>query len=187
MTSAFFVVMGGVAYRSGLDFEIRDEELNFPYLMLTPEGFLHLAKRKILHPGILDDRSIADRSKADSLAKLLVCAQAFWMVLNLIGRKLDGLPNTLIELNVVVHVVVMVVVYGLWWDKPLGVTTPVILNASTNSYDGQILGMDFKSFSDDAGKTDGDLVALHRQILLLHHFDSPWSTLAIGPLENRRE
>ncbi|KAI5790954.1 hypothetical protein FPQ18DRAFT_260228, partial [Pyronema domesticum] len=127
MASAFFVIMGGVAYRRGLDFEIRDEELDFPYLMLNPTGFLELAKKKVLHPGILDNRSIVDRSKADSLAKLLVCAQAFWMVLNVITRKLDGLPNTLIELNVVVHVVVMVVVYGLWWEKPLGVATPIIL------------------------------------------------------------
>jgi hypothetical protein len=137
--------------------------------MLNPRGFLHLAGTKVLHPGVLDNRSIVDRSKADSLAKLLVCAQAFWMVLNVIARKLDGLPNTLIELNVVVHVVVMVVVYGLWWDKPLGVMTPIILNLSTNSYNGQIPEIEPKSVS----TSRDNLAELHRQILLLHHSDGP--------------
>ncbi|KAI5820334.1 hypothetical protein BZA77DRAFT_104871 [Pyronema omphalodes] len=127
-TSAFFVIMGGYAYRRAYDFKISESDLKFPYISLTAEGFLELARKGVLQPGILDDKAITDRSKADWLAELLVCAQALWMVLNVIGRKASGLPSTLIELNVIVHVVVMVVVYGLWWDKPLAVQNPVILN-----------------------------------------------------------
>ncbi|KAI5790951.1 hypothetical protein FPQ18DRAFT_238157, partial [Pyronema domesticum] len=75
----------------------------------------------------LDDKAIADRSKADSLVKFLVCVQAFCMVINVIARKVSGLPSTLIELNMVFHVVVTVVVYALWWNKPLSVQNPVVL------------------------------------------------------------
>ncbi|KAI5790987.1 hypothetical protein FPQ18DRAFT_260286, partial [Pyronema domesticum] len=127
MTSAFFVVMGGVAYRRGTDFGIPEAALKFPNLILTPECFLELATRKMIHPGILDTRSITERSKADALAKFLICVQALWMAINVVARKAGGLPSTLIELNVVVHVVVTVVVYGMWWYKPLGVQNPIIL------------------------------------------------------------
>jgi hypothetical protein len=82
----------------------------------------------MIHPGILDTQSITERSKADALAKFLICVQALWMAINVVARKASGLPSTLIELNVVVHVVVTVVVYGMWWYKPLGVQNPIILN-----------------------------------------------------------
>jgi hypothetical protein len=112
-----------------------EPDLQFTNLALTPKGFLELAKEGVLHPGLLDDKAIADRSKADSLAKFLVCVQAFWMVINVIARKASGLPSTLIELNVVVHVVVTVVVYTLWWNKPLSVQNAVILNLSVGNSD----------------------------------------------------
>jgi len=45
----------------------------------------------------------------------LVCIQGLWMVVNCIARKASDKPTALIELNVIVHVVVVVVVYGIWW------------------------------------------------------------------------
>jgi len=88
---------------------------------------MEFAKAELITPDILNDKDIADRSKADSLGKLLVCVQALWMVVNCIARKASGRPTTLIELNVIVHVVVAVVVYGLWWYKPLAVANPTLL------------------------------------------------------------
>lgn len=44
MTFAFFIIMGGFAYRRGQSFEIPDSELKFPNLILTPAGFLQLAR-----------------------------------------------------------------------------------------------------------------------------------------------
>jgi len=121
MVSAFYIVMGGFAYNTS---DISDD---YPYVALTPEGFMEFAKAELITPDILNDKDIADRSKADSLGKLLVCVQALWMVVNCIARKASGRPTTLIELNVIVHVVVAVVVYGLWWYKPLAVANPTLL------------------------------------------------------------
>ncbi|KAI5820317.1 hypothetical protein BZA77DRAFT_258231 [Pyronema omphalodes] len=170
MTSAFFVIMGGLAYRRGYDFDIPGSDYKFPYISLTAQGFLELAKEGVLHPGILDDKAIADRSKADWLAKLLVCAQALWMVFNVIGRKASGLPSTLIELNVIVHVVVMVVVYGLWWNKPLAVQNPVILNPLPEYNDGhtQMLSVLMSS-----RKWDSQVSKLCYKIVTLHEDDFP--------------
>jgi hypothetical protein len=121
MVSAFYIVMGGFAY------DIRDLSDHHRYIALTPEGFMAFAKAELITPDCLNNDDIADRSKADSLGKLLVCLQALWLVVNCIARKASGKPTTLVELNVIVHVVVAVVVYGLWWHKPLAVATPTFL------------------------------------------------------------
>jgi hypothetical protein len=179
MTSAFFIIMEGFAYRHGQSFDIPDSELKFPNLILTPAGFLQLARRKILHPGLLDEKTIADRSKANSLAKLLMCAQAFWVVINVIARKANGLPNTLIDLNVVVHVVITIFVYALWWNKPLAVQNPVILNPVTKSDE----ELDYRipqfselfkySYNASPNFPFHGLIALHHNISLLHEADGP--------------
>jgi hypothetical protein len=52
LRSAFFVVIGGFAYRRGRHFRIPESDLKFPNLMLNARGFLSLAEAKVLHPGI---------------------------------------------------------------------------------------------------------------------------------------
>ncbi|KAI5790941.1 hypothetical protein FPQ18DRAFT_378949 [Pyronema domesticum] len=140
-------------------------DLKFPNLTLNARGFLRLAREKVLHPGILDDKTVTDRSKADSLAKLLVCAQAFWVVINIIAQKASGLPSTLIELNVVVHVVVNVVVYGFWWNKPLSVQSSIILNPGVDDNAEPKLPKE--------GQEDFEMLKLYYQILLSYKRDSP--------------
>lgn len=108
----FFVVIGGFAYQKS-DIGLQHHDEDYPHAILTPLGFLHLATYGYLDPSILNDNSISDRSKAYWLGKLLVCAQALWMVVNCIARKAAGLPDTLIELNVVVHVVFTVIFYAI--------------------------------------------------------------------------
>jgi hypothetical protein len=120
MVSAFYIVMGGFA------FDVHDLP-DHKYIALTPHGFMAFARAGLITPDILKDDDITDRSKANQLGKLLVCVQALWMVVNCIARKASGRPTTLIELNVIVHVVVAVVVYGLWWYKPLAVANPTLL------------------------------------------------------------
>ncbi|KAF8535523.1 hypothetical protein BDD12DRAFT_751767 [Trichophaea hybrida] len=127
MVSAFYIVMGGFAYNVS---DLSDE---IAYIALTPKGFMGFAEAGLINPDLLKDDDIKDRSKADSLGKLLVCVQALWMVVNCIARKASHKPTTLIELNVIVHVVVAVVVYGLWWYKPLAVANPSLLRLQPKS------------------------------------------------------
>jgi len=130
MVSAFYIVMGGFA------FDVHDLS-DHKYIALTPHGFMAFARAGLITPDILKDDDIADRSKANQLGKLLVCVQALWMVVNCVARKASGRPTTLIELNVIVHVVVAVVVYGLWWYKPLAVANPSFLPRQYASNSGQ--------------------------------------------------
>ena len=87
MVSAFYIVMGGFIYDVSEIFPHDD----YGSFALTPKGFLEYAKAGWIKPEIIaSNASIADRSKADSLAKLLVCVQAVWMVVNCIARKASG-------------------------------------------------------------------------------------------------
>ena len=66
-------------------------------LHLSPLGVLLLAKCGCL-PDI-SPQDIKDKSKADGLAKTIVCAQAGWMVLQTIGRVRSRQPVTLLEVK----------------------------------------------------------------------------------------
>jgi len=86
----------------GFAYDVSDISDN-PYIALTPKGFMEFVHAEIVIPDIVKDDDIADRSKEDSLGKLLVCIQALWMVVNCIARKLSEKPTTLIELNLIVQ------------------------------------------------------------------------------------
>lgn len=136
MVSAFFIVMGGFAIKSPKSDVLRcivDRETakDRIVLALKPKGFLELLREGYLQdPGILNTADIEDRSKSDSFAKFIVCLQALWMVFGALARKYNGLPITLLELNVIMHVIIALVVYALWFEKPQAVKRPSVLELS---------------------------------------------------------
>lgn len=114
---AFFALTGGFAV---------DSSGFMPYsrLTFTPAGLVFLAKL-----GLLPDEpaeAVADRSKADYVAKVLVCLQAGWFFVQCIGRVAQKLPLTILELHVLVHVLCAFGMYLLWLDKPYDVGSPVL-------------------------------------------------------------
>lgn len=62
------------------------------------------------------------------IAKLVVCGQVGWLVLQLLGRRIQNLPMTLLELHVLIHILIAAVVYGFWWNKQLDFAEPIILD-----------------------------------------------------------
>lgn len=94
-------------------------------LTLTASGVLLLAQCG--HLPDIDRESIWDKSKADSLAKALVCLQAAWMILQTLGRLVAHEPITLLEVNTLAHIFCAFVIYVLWWRKPKEVHAPTVL------------------------------------------------------------
>ncbi|PSN66670.1 hypothetical protein BS50DRAFT_493793 [Corynespora cassiicola Philippines] len=119
ITQCYFAVMGGIRIEAG---PCVDDN---PRLSLTPEGVRLLSFLGRL-PSI-EDNQIRDKSKADGLAKTLVCLQAGWMIVQTIARLVSHLPITLLEINTIGHVLCALVLYLLWWSKPLEVKDPVLL------------------------------------------------------------
>ncbi|KAJ8111466.1 hypothetical protein OPT61_g5945 [Boeremia exigua] len=85
-------------------------------------------------PSVLPDiseRSILDKSKANGLAKLLVCLQASWFCAQIIGRLATaGNPISLLELNTFLHAICCLTTYGAWWRKPLDIQEPETIDVS---------------------------------------------------------
>jgi hypothetical protein len=71
---------------------------------------------------------ITDKSKADPIDKSLVCVQAGWLIVQRIARLAAGLPIILLELATLAHCLCALVMYALWWHKPLDITEPVLLD-----------------------------------------------------------
>ena len=111
----FYIEMGG------LEIDVEGDP-NAVTGRVTSSGALFL-KREKLFP-LMDIARIKDQSKSDMLAKILVCIQASWMVLQCIARGVVGLPLSLLELNTVMHVMCTLLIYGMWFKKPQDVGFP---------------------------------------------------------------
>jgi len=72
-------------------------------------------------------KEIQDKSKTSTMAKLIACVQAAWILLQCLGRKIQGLHITLLELNTMVHVMNAVVMYSIWWRKPADIALPAVI------------------------------------------------------------
>ncbi|KAJ3957093.1 hypothetical protein N0V92_006332 [Colletotrichum tropicale] len=121
MTQCFYAVMGGFV----VDRPACGEESGGERVTLTPEGIRllsFLGKLPEIH-----ESQIQDKSKADWMAKSLVCIQAGWMVAQVVGRVIEQLPVSLLEINTCGHVACAVLLYLLWWSKPLDVLDPTIV------------------------------------------------------------
>ena len=75
----------------------------------------------------ISKKYLQDKSKANGLAKSLVCLQASWFCVQCLVRVGQALPVTLLEINTFAHSVCALLVYILWWYKPLDVEQPTYL------------------------------------------------------------
>ncbi|CCD43461.1 hypothetical protein BofuT4_P011370.1 [Botrytis cinerea T4] len=122
----FYAGMGGFVF----DFENSEDEASpfipeYQRLTLTARGVSLLAECG--HLPNISRREILDKSKADTMAKLLVILQAGWMLVQVVGRLVTGLPVTLLEVNTLGHVLCAFIIYLLWWHKPRSIMVPTKL------------------------------------------------------------
>lgn len=76
-----------------------------------------------------------DKSKGDMVAKLLVVMQTSWFMIQCIVRVAEGLPVTALELTTLGHTVFSSVIYFFWWNKPLDVRHPIMLQTRRKNHD----------------------------------------------------
>jgi hypothetical protein len=125
---SFYVVMGGFVFDSS-KYLPQDKFLpgHRDRITLSPKGVCFLAEHE---PSLLPDLSeseILDKSKANQLAKGLVCLQALWFLAQCITRLAQGLAISLLELNTFAHTICTLIIYGLWWNKPLDIKQPTLI------------------------------------------------------------
>ena len=118
----FFVVMGGFVV------DVSHIHNTISRLTISPKGVAFLARHG--HSLRISDSTIRDKSKADILAKTLVCVQVGWTLVQTIARRIVGYPIILLEVHTLVHVACAIGIYGLWFQKPLDLRDPAWVDAS---------------------------------------------------------
>lgn len=120
MVHGHYFAMGGLAvefrpYRRVERYTIDVKTFN-KFLSELPESI----------PAITEEE-IMDKSKANGLAKSLVCLQTGWFCVQCVNRIFQGLSISLLELSTLGHSLCALLMYLLWWDKPLNIQEPTIL------------------------------------------------------------
>ncbi|KAK8154420.1 hypothetical protein BKA80DRAFT_31849 [Phyllosticta citrichinensis] len=118
LQQAFFAVCGGLAVSTGSFW-------HSPTMTLTPRGVLELTRAGLL-PSVTDDE-VTEKSKANTAAKVMVCIQASWFLVQAVARLAQKLPLTLLEVHVLAHVLCALAMYFCWVDKPYDAETPIVI------------------------------------------------------------
>lgn len=126
MTHSWYVIMGGFV------FETHDpNEPEFipgsPTLVLTETRALLLSQKCRLSLPQIKAEAILDCSKADTVAKTLVCIQAAYLIVQCACRLAAKLSISPLEVNTLGHVLCALLMYSFWFSKPkdIRVTTPI--------------------------------------------------------------
>lgn len=117
---AFFATMGGFFY---YDRSIEGQGRG----VVGVDSLRELGVMSLIYGYPLPE--VRDKSKASGIAKTVAIVQTGWVLLQCLGRYLEGLHITLLELNTAVHVVFAIVMYGIWWEKPFDVGNSVFIDA----------------------------------------------------------
>jgi hypothetical protein len=126
MVHSHYAAMGGFAVDSG-DSEIDFMPPGYPRLAIPTRSLRFVAETQ---PDLIPDISeaqIRDKSNANELAKALVCFQAIWFCVQCVCRLAQGLAVSLLELNTFAHALCALLIYLLWWNKPLDIQEPTAL------------------------------------------------------------
>lgn len=104
---------------------------DFPPFPVNSRHLHYLVEKKYVPFPSISSKEIQDKSKADSLAKSLTALQTTWFLVQCIGRAVQHLPITTLELSVLAFVFCTLPTYFFWWHKPLDITQPTVIDCKT--------------------------------------------------------
>ncbi|KAF1967969.1 hypothetical protein BU23DRAFT_541991 [Bimuria novae-zelandiae CBS 107.79] len=113
----FFALTGGYALPSPIPSQ--------PQVTQTSKGVLLFVRLDLFPP--VSSCGISDKSKADGIAKTLVCLQADWFIVQIIARTVAKLPVTTLEIHVLVHVLCTFAICGVWFEKGYDVGEAILV------------------------------------------------------------
>lgn len=85
----------------------------------------------------LECSDIDDRSKANWFTKSIAVVQITWFTMDFLGRSIQRLPITTLELFTLGIVLCAVLTYVFWWEKPFDIQRPIILHANCEMEDSE--------------------------------------------------
>lgn len=115
---------GEFAYQSECDRQIWHGIVTFDTFKRLLEG------NHIDFPTVTEEE-IEDKSKGDALSKGITLLQITWFIIQIIARQQQNLAITQLELTTVALSSLNVAMYVFWWNKPLDLRCPFILQTKS--------------------------------------------------------
>lgn len=106
-----------------------------PCFPINAKQLLYLIKKDYTTLPTMTEEEVWDKSKADGFQKTLTCLQTAWFIIQIIGRAIQRLPVTTIELTTLSFVLCTLAMYFQWANKPLDVESPTIIHIPTRIED----------------------------------------------------
>lgn len=116
-THAFFADMGGMRLRCP----------DFPDFPVNTVHLLWLFKNGHIEYPEVEEETIKDKNKADTLARVITMLQVGWFTVQLIARGIQGLCITSLELSTLGFVCCALNIFWFWRKKPLDVVEPITI------------------------------------------------------------
>ena len=120
---AFFADMGGITF----------QPKNSSPFVVNARQLIYLIQNDYVEYPTITAEDIWDKSKADTLGKLLTLLQASWLILQLIGRAALGLATTTLELSAAAIVFCTFGTFVCWLQKPSNVKRGIVLRSNTTT------------------------------------------------------
>jgi hypothetical protein len=119
MTHAFLADMGGFVLHA-------ENEMPFP---LDAEQVLYLIKEGFVNVSdvVVDKSVIEDKNKGVKMARFLTLFQILWFSINSIGRVIQHLAITTLELTTLGFIICTLGTYFFWAHKPMDILTSIAL------------------------------------------------------------
>ena len=118
LVHAEFAVAGGIRLKSPESDEIMPKRIE--------------SLRKAVESGQIKEPPISkeelnSRSKSDGVVKLIALLQITWFGLQALFRAIQHLQVTPLEIMTVAFLVLAVLIYAIWWNRPQDIEYPIII------------------------------------------------------------
>ncbi|KAI5804640.1 hypothetical protein DFH27DRAFT_552944 [Peziza echinospora] len=77
---------------------------------------------------------LADLSKSDALAKIVLVTQGGWMIIQVVSRAFANQPIVALELHAAARIAIGVAQYMYWWYKPVSILVMTPINLPKKNY-----------------------------------------------------
>lgn len=121
----FYANMGGFVLKTP----------DFPPFPVNAKQLHYLVTRGYTPFPSTTSKEIWDKSKQDGFQKLLTMVQTGWFVIQVLGRAIQHMPVTTLELTTFTYVFCTYASYYQWSNKPLDVESPTIITTATTMKD----------------------------------------------------
>ena len=99
--------------------------------ILSLDDIQRLVQNGEIEYPIATREEIQDKSKGDAVTKALVVVQTTWFLLQCAARGSQHLALTELELATAAFALLNIIIYALWWDKPLDVQCRIAVRRKT--------------------------------------------------------